>query len=395
MKNKNRFKSMQYIAGIAAIAVTFALLLTSCTGGAQAKSGGGKTLDQAIAEAAARIDERVEAGSKIALLNFSSPADRFSAYVLDELTGNLVDTGKLIVVDRAEVDLIRSEFEFQLSGEVGDSSMQELGQMLGAQSIVTGSLTEVGDEYRIVIRVLNVQSAAVAVQYRTDLASSSRIKSLLAGGRSGGAANTAASTSGGRVQASPGSSGTASGGTAGAGQAAVPENKIISSNAGWKDNVDGGNPSVINGTSANINFTREIIQNREVDVMTLGVTLARGNAWRIGEFTINNNAVIQQLKSANGIRFSVLGDGQEGWKVMFPIRETSIDYCYHEMAFSTANGRVIYIDVPFTKLTQQSWGRKATFNKNNIVSMIIQRYAGDNDNLNGFSTIKIFDFEIF
>ena len=166
--------------------------IVGCGGSPKPATGGSKSLDQAIAEAAARIDDRIETGSKIALLNFSSPADRFSAYVLDELTGNLVDTGNLTVVDRAEVDLIRSEFEFQLSGEVGDSSMQELGQMLGAQSIVTGSLTEVGDNYRMVIRVLNVQSAAVAVQYRSDIANSSRVQSLLQGGRTAQASRSTA-----------------------------------------------------------------------------------------------------------------------------------------------------------------------------------------------------------
>ena len=109
----------------------------------------GTTLDQAIAEAAVRIDERIPIGSKIAPLNFTSTSDRFSSYVLDELTANLVDNGKLIVVDRSEIDLIRGEFDFQYSGEVGDDSMQALGRMLGAQSIISGSLIDMGGFYRI------------------------------------------------------------------------------------------------------------------------------------------------------------------------------------------------------------------------------------------------------
>ena len=183
--------------GIIGIICLF-MLIAACTSSPQSVASGGMTLDQAIAEAASRIDVRIEAGSKIALLNFNSPSDRFSTYVLDELSLNLVESGKLTVVDRAEVDLIRSEFDFQFSGEVGDDSMQELGRMLGAQSIVSGSLTDIGGEYRIMFRVLNVQTAAVAVQYRTDLASSNRIQTLLEGGRSGGTVTTA--TSGGRTQ---------------------------------------------------------------------------------------------------------------------------------------------------------------------------------------------------
>ena len=144
------------------------MLVVGCVGGAKptpnsiensSENSDILTLDQALKEAATRIDERIVGGSKIALLNFNSPHDKFSGYVLDELTANLVDTGKLTVVDRKEIDLISEEFHFQFSGKVGDDSMQELGRMLGAQSIISGSVTDMGGFYRIVIRVLNVQNA--------------------------------------------------------------------------------------------------------------------------------------------------------------------------------------------------------------------------------------------
>ena len=163
----------------------------------------GMTLDQAIAEAAARIDERIEAGSKIALLNFNSTSERFSYYVLDELSANLLDSSKLTVVDRREIDLIRSEFDFQFSGEVGDDSMQELGRMLGAQSIVSGFLTEIGGSYRIMLRVLNVQNATVVAQYRTDIVNDSRVQALLQGGRTGGATTAQGSRATGSATQTP------------------------------------------------------------------------------------------------------------------------------------------------------------------------------------------------
>jgi len=141
------------------------------------------TLDQAIAEAAIRIDERIPAGSKIAPLNFNSPHDRFSDYVLEELTANLVESRKLTVVDRREIDLIRNEVDFQFSGEVRDDSMQEIGRMLGAQSIISGNFTDMGGFIRIMIRVLNVQNASVEVQYRANVVSDMITTALLTGGR--------------------------------------------------------------------------------------------------------------------------------------------------------------------------------------------------------------------
>jgi len=172
--------------------IIFALLIiyVGCAGSAKIstdqviESSAIISLDEAIAAAAVRIDERIEAGTKIALINFNSHSERFSFYVLDELSANLLDSGKLVVVDRREIDLIRTEFDFQFSGEVGDDSMQALGRMLGAQSIVSGSLTEIGGSFRIVFRALDVQSAVVVAQYRTDIAIDNRVLALIDGGRS-------------------------------------------------------------------------------------------------------------------------------------------------------------------------------------------------------------------
>jgi len=170
-------------------------LLIGCAGSAppaetSAPNSIGMTLDQALKEAADRIDERITAGSKIAPLNFNSPHDKFSSYVLDELTANLVDSRRLTVVDRKEVDLIRGEFDFQFSGEVGDDSMQELGRMLGAQAIISGSLTDMGDFFRIVIRVLNVQNASVEVQYRANIDNDKILAALMTGGKTETAVST-------------------------------------------------------------------------------------------------------------------------------------------------------------------------------------------------------------
>ena len=136
-------------------------------------------LDIAIKEASEYIDSRITAKSKIALINFTSPSVSFSDYVIDELTANLVHSGHLLVVDRKDIDLIRGELNFQYSGEVDDNSMQELGRLLGAQSIMSGSLTNIGGTYRIVFRVLNVQTAVVEVQYRTNIVIDNMVTALL------------------------------------------------------------------------------------------------------------------------------------------------------------------------------------------------------------------------
>jgi len=220
--------------------VSLVIVIIGCAGSPQPVAtteinSGLLTLDQAIAEAATRIDERIMAGAKIAPLNFNSPHDRFSDYVLEELTANLVDSRKLTVVDRREIDLIRNEFDFQLSGEVGDDSMQQLGRMLGAQAIISGTFTDLGGFYRIMIRVLNVQNASVEVQYRANIANDNITSALLTGGRTATATQQRTTT----AQAS-----TAQVPTVPVAQTQVPATSVVQAPAP----VQAPEPALANGT---------------------------------------------------------------------------------------------------------------------------------------------------
>ena len=140
------------------------------------------SLSTAIRQAAALMETRLDRGTKIALVNFTSPSQAFSEYVLDELSSVLVNNSHLTVVDRANLDRIRQELGFNLSGEVSDQSMQSIGQMLGAQALVTGSLTSIADLRRVMFKVLMTETAAVTVQHPADIINDRRVQALLAQG---------------------------------------------------------------------------------------------------------------------------------------------------------------------------------------------------------------------
>jgi uncharacterized protein YjdB len=185
------------------------ILIMGCTGGATpVANSGGTTLDMAIAETAGRMETRLKEGTKIALINFSSSSAQLSEYVLEGISLHLVNDGKLIVVDRANLDRVRQEQGFQLSGEVSDESAKAIGQMLGADAIVTGSLTNIGREYRINMKAISVDAATVVMQYATDIINDERVRTLLeSGGGSGGRAqSTSARTSGGGTTGTSGTS---------------------------------------------------------------------------------------------------------------------------------------------------------------------------------------------
>ena len=169
-------------------ALTVFLLIGGCTSSPTANQDE-VSLGTAIRQAASQIESGLERGTKVALINFTSPSQAFSDYVLDELSSVLVNNRHLIVVDRANLDRIRQELGFNASGEVSDRSMQEIGLMLGAQALVTGSLTSIADLQRVMFKVIMTETAAVAVQYPADIINDRRVQALIAqGGGSQGAA---------------------------------------------------------------------------------------------------------------------------------------------------------------------------------------------------------------
>ena len=117
-------------------------------------------LDDAIINATNSIKENLPHGTKVAVVNFTSPSVHLSEYIIEELTLALAGSRNLVVVDRRELELLRNELNFQLSGEVDDNDISSIGRMLGAQYIITGSIADAGTSYRFRVSAVNVESAA-------------------------------------------------------------------------------------------------------------------------------------------------------------------------------------------------------------------------------------------
>jgi len=150
-------------------------------------------LDTVIERSARSVEEILPQGTKVAVLNFASPTETFSDYVIEELTDKLVTGRKITIVDRQNLALISQEMNLQLSGDVSEKSAQAIGKLLGAQSIVSGTLTNMGTFYRIRIRVINVETAAIQTQASFDMQNDEQVAFLLGGSST----NTPQSTSNG------------------------------------------------------------------------------------------------------------------------------------------------------------------------------------------------------
>jgi TolB-like protein len=137
------------------------------------------TLTAAIQEAGNAIEAGLPQGAAAAVLKIDSDSGPLSDHIAEELTGYLVGGKKLRVIDRKNIDAVKEERNFQLSGNVSDESMQAIGKMLGAGFIITGSFTDTGGNYRFRVQAVNVSTAVIAASASLTVQSGGEIAFLL------------------------------------------------------------------------------------------------------------------------------------------------------------------------------------------------------------------------
>jgi TolB-like protein len=137
------------------------------------------TLDNAINDAVDQLSGTLNKGSEIAVLSMRTDYPRMASYLVEEITSAIVKQKLFTVVDRSQLDLIRQEEQFQLSGEVSDESARAIGKKIGAQVIITGSFETLGDYHRFRMQVIGVETAAILERYSADVRNDSVVISLM------------------------------------------------------------------------------------------------------------------------------------------------------------------------------------------------------------------------
>ena len=129
----------------------------------------GVTVDNALKQAAQQFSSSLKSGTTVAILGISSSYGELSEYMLGELTTNVVQLRKLKVVTRANLDVIKKEMNFQLSGEVSDETMQQLGAKTGAETVISGTFKPLGTFYVLDIQAFDVTTAMIQDKYRVTV----------------------------------------------------------------------------------------------------------------------------------------------------------------------------------------------------------------------------------
>jgi len=120
----------------------------------------GAGIEGAVARAAEQTLKNVQRGSSIAIMYITAPEKSTADYIAGELEFIWVKSGYTIV-DRSQLDTLRAEQNFQMSGEVDDATAVSIGKIIGANVIVTGGVDGEGSLRRLRIRALDTATAEI------------------------------------------------------------------------------------------------------------------------------------------------------------------------------------------------------------------------------------------
>ena len=119
------------------------------------------SLDDALRRSFPILSKDLEAGSVIAIINISSADPIEEEFAIEELIILFVNSKKFKIVDRRSLDIIRAEQFFQLSGEVDDATAVAVGHLIGAQTVITGSISGNKEAHYLRLKALDVETGQI------------------------------------------------------------------------------------------------------------------------------------------------------------------------------------------------------------------------------------------
>ena len=110
-----------------------------------------------------KAQEKKTVKPTLAVLPFSSAVvkDYEAISLSNRLHSELVKTKRFQVVELEKVEALLQEIAFHQSGVFREEYVAQVGQMLGAQMMVTGSVGKVGNTYTVDVRIINVRNRRV------------------------------------------------------------------------------------------------------------------------------------------------------------------------------------------------------------------------------------------
>jgi TolB-like protein len=104
--------------------------------------------------------------AKIAILEFQglneeAKKDNMGKMVTEIMTTSLVNAQAFDIIEREKLNKVLKEYQLTMTGVVDTTSAKEIGKILGADAIVTGSVMMLRNRLRLDARVIDVTTGAI------------------------------------------------------------------------------------------------------------------------------------------------------------------------------------------------------------------------------------------
>ncbi|MDR1869301.1 MAG: penicillin-binding protein activator LpoB [Treponema sp.] len=141
-------------------------------------------LDRAIDAQGNFLVSNIPPNSIMAIIGISSGNEELSRYITEGITSYIINNNRpnIKIVEREAMPILKEEINFQYSGAVDDNFMVSLGNMVGANIVVAGTIYSIGKELRFNVRAIELETSIVITSNGIDLKADKKIKSLLNGG---------------------------------------------------------------------------------------------------------------------------------------------------------------------------------------------------------------------
>jgi TolB-like protein len=87
--------------------------------------------------------------------------DSYAKYATEKLTHELVESGKLLIIERSKINKVLSEQQLSMTGIVDADMAAKIGKILSVEGVIIGSITVSEDEVELIARIVQSESAVI------------------------------------------------------------------------------------------------------------------------------------------------------------------------------------------------------------------------------------------
>jgi TolB-like protein len=141
----------------------------------------GKALSNELQKIAERDFQTAGKATVIIIADFATvegKITRFSRYIADKLTPYFARSKNFSVLERALIDKVIEEHKFQASPFVDEDSTQEFGKLLGAETIITGTISELGNAFYINTKAVDVTKGNILASLDVEIKRNNQMVAL-------------------------------------------------------------------------------------------------------------------------------------------------------------------------------------------------------------------------